>query len=293
MTPLVAFAQTTTYEFTPPSQRLPPFLWTGFTALNQIHGAWRWYRRIELYRNPDNLAQLLGGHIVNLVIGDMVLLRIAAQCLLISTRILECAQQQTALCLAGKRWMTAVKGHYPKPCRHSWNREHHSLWTSPSSKGSWQRQSAVFWDRIQRIVVCTAAIFIHLFKLSMKIMDAIDAFCLSPHTRNEGINEGIVNGMKWLDSLVENKEELLAGITANQAVIEKILRNSPITYTQLHQGVAKTLEKTEVAYHSAKKVSDFSNGILIELGKRILNGGMVMIGLSSYRPLVLVKKVMG
>ncbi len=167
----------------------------------------------------------------------MLLLRIAAQCLLISTRVLECAQQQTVLYRSGQRWLTAVQDHYPQPNRCSWKSEHKNRWSSPSSAAWLRTTSQSFWNRIKRIAACAAIVFIHFFKLSMCIMDAIDAFCLSPYTRNEGINEGFVNAMKWLDNLVENKEELLQGLNSNKVLIERILRGSPINYTQLHSCV--------------------------------------------------------
>lgn len=276
LSPLVDFAQTTSYEMTPVGNRLPPFLWTVFTAFNKIHGVWRWYRRAEIYSNPDNLAQLLSGHAVNLILGDVLLLRVAAQCLLISTRVLECVQQQASLYRAGQRWIKAIKGHYPHPLKHTWSK-HQVSWGSPSFIAEWQEKSRLLWHRIERIVICTSAVFFHLFQLSMRIMDVVDVFCLNPHTRNEGINEGFVNMMKWLDHLVENKEELLEGIEANQALIERILKGSPITYQQLQSHVVNTLEKTEVVYQNTQAVFNFHNGIFKAFGKRILDGGKSLL----------------
>jgi hypothetical protein len=286
MTPLT-FAQTATYDLTPSSSRLPPFFWTAFIAINQIHGIWRWYRRIELYRHPDNFTQLLAGHITHLVLSDLLILRIAAQCLLITTRILECAEQQTRLYQCGQQWMSVFKGHYPLPLRTSWNQPHDTVWLSPSSSHWLKHSSCTLWENAKRITSCTAMIFIHLFTLSMRIMDAIDAFSLSPHTRYEGINEGFVNAMKCLNRLSENKEELLDGMTNNRLLIERLLNGSSITYHQLHSTATKALEKTEQVYRQAKKVSDFGNGILVSFGKRIVNGGMVVIGLAHYRPTAL------
>lgn len=279
LSPLVDFAQTTSYELTPAGYRLPPFLWTAFTALNKVHSVWRWYRRAELYSNPDNLAQLLSGHVVNLVLGDVVLLRIAAQCLLVSTRVLECVQQQTVLYQSAQRWVNAVKGHYPRPLRHSWSKQQ-VRWGSPSFIAECQEKSRLLWHRIERIVICTSAVFFHLFQLSMRVMDVVDAFCLSPYTRNEGINEGFVNVMKWLDHLVENKEELLDGIAANQALIERIVKGSPITYQQLHSNIINTLEKTEAVYKNTQAVFAFHNGILREMGRRILRGAKSIVTLT-------------
>ena len=280
MGPILSFAQTSAYELTPPGTRLPPFLWSAFATVNKIHGIWRWYRRVEVYRNPNNFSQLLAGHLVNLVVGDRLLIRIAAQCLLICTRVLECAQEQVVLYQAGSQWMEAVKGRYPMPCKRSWKiRQSHAL-CSPSSAAWIQLKSQALWNRVKRITFCTAKVFLHLFQLSMRLMDAIDTFSLSPHTRNEGINEGFVNAMKWMDNLVENKEELLQGIRTNRILIERILRGSPFTYEQLNHCVSKTMEKTEAIYDKVKKISDYGNGIFIDLGKRMLRGGMLMIGVS-------------
>lgn len=275
MIPLTTLVQQTTYEITPASSRLPPFLWTGFAALNKVHSLWRWYRRVEVYSNPNNFAQLLAGHAVNFIIGDIVVVRIAAQCLLISTRLLECVQQQAALCQAGRAWKDAILGHYPQPVRCSWD-------------ASWKVAGCVLWNRIQRIALCSLNLFEHTFRLSMRIMDAIDAFCLSPYTRNEGVNEGFVNAMKWMDTIVENKEKLLRGVVDNQIIIERILRGSPLTYNQVRDGVAKTLEKTETVHRQAKKISAFGNGVLIEAGKRMVDEMMVALGFARLRPSWLV-----
>lgn len=280
MTTLTALVQTTTYDMTPSQTRLPPVAWTAFSLLNKVHGAWRWYRRIELYRNPNNLSQLLAGHVVNFALGDVLLLRIAAQCLLISTRILECVQQQATLCRSGRRWIAEVKGHYPTPIIDNWEKSGHA----------WQRTWTSLRNRVKRIAVSTFEVLKETFKLSMCIMDAIDTFCLSPYTRNEGINEGFVNAIKWLDTLVENKEELLAGMVKHRAIIERIVYKSSFTYPQLYNGVAKALEKTEVVAVKAKKISKIGNGALIDIGKRVVGGTLVVIGLAKYRPTFLASK---
>lgn len=285
LTPLLAFAQTTTYDLTPADSRMPPIVWSAFMALNKVHGVWRWYRRVELYRNPDNLAQLLAGHVINFVIGDRLMVRIAAQCLLISTRILECVQQQTVLQESCQTWMGAIYGYYPKPCRRSWNLIPSNSWNSPSAVGVLKTKCESLWNYAERVVRCTADVFVQFFTLSMNIMDAMDTFCLSPHTHNDAVNEFVVNAMKWMDNLVENSEELLDGIRSNRMIIEKILVGSPITYNQLHAGVAKTLEKTEMVHRKVKAIADCSNGALIQLGKRALTGAMIVLGLpAKYLP---------
>jgi len=277
MTTLTALVQTTTYDMTPSTSRLSPAMWRAFSALNQVHGIWRWIRRIELYRNPDNFAQLLAGHAVNFALGDVTLLRIAAQCLLISTRILTCVQQQAVLHRSGKRLIAACKGHYPLPIQESWD-------TAPIK--TWKTAFTPLWNRIKRVALCTLNLLKQTFLLSMSLMDAMDTFCLSPYTRNEGINEGFVNAFKWLNTIVDNKEELLAGIVKNRSIIERILEKSPFTYTQLCDAVTNALEKTELVSIKAKKISSVGNGILVDIGKRMASGAMIIIGLADYRPTI-------
>lgn len=278
----------TTRELTPADLRLPSIVWSVFTAMNKLHGLWRWYRRYDLYTNPNNFAQLIAGHAVNFVIGDSVLLRIAAQCVLISTRILQCVEQQESLCREGRKWWDAVQGKYPDPIRCQWTKGE-TVWLSPSSAHWWKANLKDFFAKMNRIFWSTTRIVTKTIKLSMKVMDAIDSFSLSPETRDEGINEFFVNTMKWLDTLVEKKETLLQGMIDNRIVIERILKGSPFTYEQLLKTVEGALKKTEAVYEKAQKVSKFGNGIIIDWGKIALNSLMVVTGFSKCRPTVLAR----
>lgn len=290
MNPLIAFAETATYDLTPPSLRLPSFLWTALTAINKAHGVWRWYRRAELYTNPNNFAQLLAGHALNLVIGDTLVVKIAAQCLLIATRVLECVQQQADVVKAGRSLLAAIKGNYSPAETVSWKTLSPNTIISPSTQ-YWARSTInAIIQRVDRIGRCVLTLLWESFALSMKILDTVDAFCLSPHTKNEGLNEGLVNAVKWLDALADNKEALLDGLTDNKAVIVRILEGSPLTFDSLRSGVERTLEKTEAVQKHAHQAAAFGNGVLIDMGKRIANGGMVAFGLADYRPVSLAPK---
>lgn len=280
MTPLLTVAQTTTYELTPASDRLSPFLWSGFATLNSIHGLWRWYRRYELYSKPDTLAQLLAGHVLHLTLGDMVVLKVAAQCLLIATRIMECAKQQSVLCNSARKWWKVViQGHYPQPIKQKWGTHVKHHWISPSSSGWLQTKCTAFWNRIIRVIECTYKIFFHCFKLSMQLMDVLDVLSLSPYTQNEGVTELFVNTVKCLNDIVENKEELLSGLESNKPIIEKILLNSPVTYDRLHSTVAQIIEKTESVSDVAKAVSISTGDFFSYLSNRLSTRGRVFIGL--------------
>jgi hypothetical protein len=288
MSDAIQFIQMTTRDLTPEHMRMPAAAWTVFTALNKVHGIWRWYRRVELYRNPDNFFQLIAGHAVNFAVGDKILIRIAAQCVLIATRILECVEQQAALYRAGGKWLNDLQGFYPQPIRSPWIKKQSSKWISPSTSSWWSCQTDTLFSRIERIVRSTFHLCKRIWKLSMQIMDVMDAFYLSPATSNQSINEFFVHAIKWTETLVEKKEILLQGIVSNREIIEKILRGSPFTYEQLEKAVTKALDRTEMLYHQARGVTNFGNGVLMDFGKRALNSGMVVTGFASYRPLFLV-----
>lgn len=284
MNSLVTFVQTTTWDFTPAGLRLPPIVWSAFTTMNKIHGAWRWYRRAEVYRNPANFYHLAAGHLANFVIGDNFLIRVAAQCVLIATRILECVEEQTALRKEGRTWLHAIQGHYPSPVKISWSKKQRFGWISPSTSNKWTYRAKAWIDPIQRTSIATFHIFRRTFSLSMRIMDAMDAFCFSPEVKNEGINELFVNAMKWLETLVDKKEQLLKGLVDNKLIIERILKNSPVKYEALYEATAKTLDHTEAIYNKAEKISNFGEGMLKDFGKRALSAGMVVMGIPELRP---------
>lgn len=276
MIPITSLVQSTTYDMTPSSLRLPPFLWRAFTTLNKVHGLWRLFRRAEVYTNPDNLAHLLAGHTLNVLVGDIVVLRIAAQCLLISTRLLECVQQQSILCNKGTAWKEAVMGRYPKPI--------YSDWKKSTFMGSCDNHLQALGNRVQRIASHTLSLFVQTFRFSMCIIDTIDAFCLSPYTRSEALNESFVNAMKWMDAIVENKDDLLSGIIENQSIIERILQDSSFNYEQLRDGVKKTLERAEIIHAKARSISTYGNGMIITIGKRAIDEVMVTLGIAHLRP---------
>lgn len=112
MTSVVNLIRTTAYELAPAQVKMSPLLWSAFGCLNKVHSLWRYYRRIELYRQPESLAQMMVGHATAHWLGDVYILRLAAQCLLVATRIMECVEQQVSLYRAGVRLCGASAIHY-------------------------------------------------------------------------------------------------------------------------------------------------------------------------------------
>lgn len=293
MTPIADFVQTTSQELTPSNLRLPPLLWSTISAINKAHRLWRWYRKANVYSNPNNFAHLIAGHTMNFFLGDSLMLKIAAQCLLIATRLLDCAQQQVVVHQEGKKLLDEIRGRYPTFVDVPWPKHREGRWLSPSTVYYWKYAMANVRERVQRIALSAMAFCRSAFTLTMCLMDTIDAFYLSPTNPHdgygEGINEGFVNLMKWIDTAVDNKESLLQGLSQNQALIEKILSGSPLSYSHLYAAVEKALEKTETIHRHVKKVSSMANGALIDMGKKAINTGMVVAGLGNFRPASLAR----
>lgn len=281
MTTITGFVQTAAYEITPSQFRVHGSMWSILMSLNHVHVIWRWYRRGTLYSNPDNFVQLLGGHAVNYVFSETTFLKIAAQSLLIATRLLTCAQQQASLYREGKRLIAAVKGHYPHPVEVPWTTHSSSFLFSPSSLYEWKTFSISIWNRISRIAFIITRLFFKALTLSMCVMDAIDAFYISPTTKNEAINESCLNVIQWLDALVDKKETLLQGITEHKDIIERILKGSPFTYTQLQRSITSALNATETFQQQTKKITSFGNGLILDIGKRSLHGALVVTGMPA------------
>jgi hypothetical protein len=280
----------TTRELIPPTVILPGALWTIFCAFHYMHRTWRWYRWSKVYANPDNFFKLATGHALNFIAGDNIVLRTAGQCVLIATRILDCIEQQTVLQRSYHKWIEALKGYYPENKKWKWPQSETESWASPSTT-LYFKQSAynVTW-RTRRIARRTFKLIKNMFKLSMMMMDAIEAFSLSPSTRNEAVSEIFVNSTKCLDRLVENKEELLSKLQNNKGLIGKILTGigSPYHADHFILHVSNTLAATAKAQQMVNKVNQAANGVLEDLVKQGIFGFMATLGLAKYTPHFLV-----
>jgi hypothetical protein len=279
MLPHLSFLQATIYETTPLSSRMPRIGWQLFGLLNRGHAIWRYYRKIELYQTPGKFFELAAGHAVRFVAGDILIVRLAAQALLIATRVLECVQQQAAFCREGRKWKTALSGVYPQRVRYFAGRQNRFGWLSPSFVCSVKSRYAWIVARVQKMAHHTFKLFKRLFRLSMGMLDAMDALCLNPQTSQDAVNECVVNLVKWVDAIAKNKEELLCGLERNKEVIQRLLEYSKVNYEQFYAGVLKTVQGTEVLRKKAKWLSRIEKETIQNIGARLLRTSRVVVGL--------------
>jgi hypothetical protein len=253
MTTPVKFVQNATYVFTPETSRVPRSLWTVFVVFNKIHATWRWYRRYNLYTQQQSMAQLFAGHVVDNIISETHFLRIAAQSLLIATRILECVKAQEDFCNNYGAWKRGLTGNYTisRPVR--WRTEPVGPF-SASTVSQMEHFGARAKERVVRVASTTSQLAKSMFFLSMKVMDTLDAINWTPEARRDAVVESFVNIGIWLDTAVNNKETLLDGLERNKRLIEHILTMTPVSYSQLHSGVSSALRNTERVHNVYQRV---------------------------------------
>jgi hypothetical protein len=282
----------TTHAAIPSNVKVPREVWGVFKVINKVHRMWWWYRRAKIYTNPENFFKLAAGHSVNFLMGKNIVLRVAAQCVLIVTKILDCAEAHVDLYNACCQFRAVVRGRFSRGHSTNWSKESNRLF-SPSTIFWWKslvKRAAHF---LKDFIINTFVIFKNIFKLSMVTIDTINSFSVSPETRNEAINEVFINATRWLNKLVDNQELLISKLTDYQEIIGKILKGigSKITPEKLIKKVTSSLATTSQVYGVGRKVLNFANGLFKDIIKRGIFGFMQAIGLLDALPLSLVPPI--
>jgi hypothetical protein len=277
---VVSTVHTTVRTLTPTSITVPGPLWGVFSVILKVSSLWRWYRKAEIYTNPKNFQQLVAGHVVNFAFGGSVVLRVAAQCILIAHRILSCVEQIGNVAGSYRSWVNAITGGSLTNKKVKWDKgtEESSSCCSPSSTQWWKSVFNNTIDRIKAIAVTTFTMFKELFVLSMTFMDAIESFSMSPETRNESINEIFVNGTEFLDKMEKQQDLLVDCLYENKNTVTSILKGigSSFTAEQLIDGASKGLETAKTVNRVVNVGNDFI--------KRAISGFYTGIGQTESKP---------
>lgn len=265
---VATIVNTATVELSSTKSVLPTPARFAFLAFHQLHRFWRWIRLGNIYKDPNNFAQLAAGHGINYLIGDSVLLRISALSVLIATRILHAVSEYEKLQDSWVRMKDAFCNHYATPIRCNWDQKSGSfslstvVWIKTSTK-----------DIICRIRMIAIAIFRvgkHAFLLSMRLIDAVESFSLKPEIREEGINLMFVNTTSCLSHLVSNKDFLLESLESNEEVIDKILSGlgSQLTAYALIDTVDSALDKAQSVDRKVTTVNEHVGEFVSACGKK-------------------------
>lgn len=270
--------RTTTKELTPATTRIPVLAWGAFSVFNKVHSVWWWWRAGKRYSNPESFTKLAAGHALDYTVGDKLPIRLAAHAIFIVTRIVECVEAKQSFYHACRKWVSTVRGDYPLRSRVKWERASSSGILSSSTfiwlKGNLQ----ILIIRIKRIALATLNLGKQGFQLSMHLMDTRAAFSMSPTVRHEAVSRVFDDGAKLLDTLSENREELLARLRSNKAIIDKVLSFCPLTADWLISHVESTLKKADQVNKVATQVGSFAGDFL----KRAIYGLASISGITSF-----------
>lgn len=270
MSEVATFVRVTTRQMSRKRLDLPEPVFFACKALTTLRRAWHFWRIGKIYTNPKNFLSLSAGHGLRVAFGDSLVLRVSAVCVLIATRMLECVEQQNKLQKTWRQLVFAIRGNFATPVKCPWKTTTCHGFFSVSSIIGLQYGWKSCLCRIQRIAACILQVGKQVFLLSMRMMDAIDTFSLSPSTQNEGINTLFVNSTKWIDKLVENKELLVSGLKANKKIIAKVLRvtHVPLTTETLIKTASNALDKVEKVHRMANKASHTFGGFVLACAKK-------------------------
>lgn len=254
--------RTTTKELTPATTRIPVLAWGAFSVFNKVHGVWWWWRAGKRYSDPNSFTKLAAGHALDFAVGDKLPIRLAAHAIFIVTRIVECVEAKQSFYHACRKWVSTVRGDYPLRSRVKWEGASSGGFFSSSTfiwlKGSFQ----ILIIRIKRIALATLNLGKQGFQLSMHLMDARAAFSMSPTVRHEAVSRVFDDGAKLLDTLSENRQELLDKLKSNKAIIDKVLSFCPLTADGLISHVESTLKKADQVNKVATRVGSFAGEFL-------------------------------
>ncbi len=284
---VVGIVEATSQQTVPQGYRLDGVIGASYQVIHKVHRLWRWYRFTEVYTNPDNILSLAAGHGLNwLGGGDSTVVNIAAQILLIATRITDCIEEQVNVIKETRLLWDDVTDPYPLCPKVKWKHTvGKSGWLSPSTE-IWLKEAFVrLVERIKRIAKRIFVIAKRLFLLSMKTLDAAEAFSYA-NNRNERVNQLFVNSRKCLKVLVENKGLLLHGIKNHRGVIKQILGNTDSIFSvdQFIDVINKSLGVAESVHNGIETVSEAVGVFGKDLVKRAAFGLFQAAGLLDLLP---------
>lgn len=254
-----------------------------YIMIHNIHLLWLLNRKRRVYK-PDNFLKLSAGHTINWFFGDRALVKLAAQVVTIATRISECIEEKERVLQASSSiWDTSVDPYLlPQKVRVRSTKN----WLSRSWEYRMRGGLTVLKERVKRVAFDLIALFQSLFFLSMKTIDAVDAFSYEKQ-QGERVNELFVNGSYCVEALIEKKEVLLLALEKNRELVEQILKESHaiISVDQLIHAVKKGIDQVEVVHKKAETVSEIAGDVIKDVAKRSAFDLFQMTGFLKFLPM--------
>ena len=239
-------------EMLPQGLGLPWQISGPFHLFHKVHSVWRWHLKTsQVYQSSGNFALLVTGCITNVFFGKTVILRIAAQSVLIARRIVDYVKQHRAFVRSWNKLCDAVRGkYYYRVTVHAGGPSGFlSAIFSASTATSWLVSYKLAVERTRRIWNGTANLMSEGFLLSMRLADVVEAFSISDSTRDESVNELFLNAVSLIGELVEDRANLIQELKDNREVIDKLLY-----YTHSQYSVENIIQQVENVADVAERV---------------------------------------
>lgn len=267
MQTILSICDTASVKTSPLCGLLPTPINIAIHLLNRIHWVWRWnFTFTQVVGNSTNLKKYIAGHILSFVAGDFIIVRVAAQVVLIVTRLYDLGYQKVqtyyafcALYDAALIHPISVKVELPAD----------SLLKDVLGNSSYlwiRKESEKVKIYCTRVALAAIELLKQMFYTSMCYMDVIEAFTINPEVTNTAINHIFVNSSRMLDEMSENKQHIYATLKRYKGLVEEILVSigSPCNADTLISTVKKTLTVAQWTKSTMDYVWDGSKEIVNE-----------------------------
>lgn len=256
-------------------ESLPKVVTTFYSVIHRVHSLWRRYRKASLYANPDTLLKMIGGHFLYMIVHNKKVedyIGVAAQCILLVERITACIKSLIELQKAYKFLKKAWKTEIPLQLREPYRLNMFPYVLSATTEMKYFSYIDKLKLRVRALAYMCFLLIKEVFLLSMRTLDAVEAFHVTPERRAEATRELFVNGGA-LCSLLKGKEEsedyqdqLVCLLKNHQDILDNIFsqldknKKDNVSYTN------SLIELLQKCVHTIRQPKT-----LFEKGKIILN----------------------
>ena len=265
----------------PASSALPTPLNAFVHLMNRAHWLYRWKLQVsEVYMNSRNFKLLVMGHLTSKVVGESLLLRMSAQILLVTSRIVDLGKQKVrtydaycdvlhAIFTSESHWVRVEVPQGQPTFALLFLGEDYYIWAIQ------KREAFLFY--VRRVGLSTVHLFKEMFNTSMCYMDVIEAFSVNVNASNDAVNHLFIHTAKLLDGISENKQTIHAELLKHKKLIQQVLTVMGTDYKAetLIGEVAKTLNTAERTYNG---VQWFFNQSESELRQGLSNLSLSVLG---------------
>ncbi len=265
ITPLQAIQETVSTSAAPVGGEITGKLAKTLKVLCWIHRIWRGTRTARAATSVPKFMTYLGGVGLNLAYGDRRGVKIAAQTVLIATRVVESIEHLVTLNLYFSEIKREVCGETILPMKAEWKKPGAVVFMSPSIQENAKTGLMTLKHRISRVAYLVAMIVYHIFDLSMCIYDASKGFDIDNEHVSDNINEIFTNGYTMWNKLTTDLPLLAEKLEEHSKVIDVLLHkmsNSPFKTSHLLKvcmAGANALNHIDAASEALGRVA--SNGL--------------------------------